>query len=415
MTSNSVKTSAKKSLLPFVLLELSSVFGFLSGSMIFLTYPWLTLQSTGSSASAGLVVAITSIPGLLLSPIAGSIIDKIGRRRSVYLSEFMAFVTSFILPITALLIHVDLTVLIVVGLIRSILVFGGPSARKALVPDAAERAGISLERANSIHESLAAVGFATGPALAAILISWINAYNTFYVIAAFALLSGVIAMCIRVHERHEAHDDSADKGFIHYATQGFRILFNTPSVLILMVAFLSLSMIYLPTEMVILPRYFSEIEDPTGLGILISAMAVTTSLSSLFFEWFAKKLSFSNIMRISLLGVAGTVIGMSFLPPVWLMLTWGFLLGVFWGPLGPLLNTVIQRKVPANMRGRVFSLEMTIWTGGPMISMVIVGAALDWFGVQPVYFVIAGLTFLSALLVAINKRAPELNTAEYQD
>ncbi len=50
-----------------------------------------------------------------------------------------------------------------------------------------------------------------------------------------------------------------------------------------------------------------------------------------------------------------------------------------------------------------------------MISMVIVGAALDWFGVQPVYFVIAGLTFLSALLVAINKRAPELNTAEYQD
>jgi hypothetical protein len=67
------------------------------------------------------------------------------------------------------------------------------------------------------------------------------------------------------------------------------------------------------------------------------------------------------------------------------------------------------------MRGRVFSREMTIWTGGPMISMVIVGAALDWFGVQPVYFVIAALTLISALLVAFNKRAPELNTAEYQD
>ena len=264
-------------------------------------------------------------------------------------------------------------------------------------------------------EPVAAAGFATGPALAAVLIAWIDAYNTFYVIGVFALLSGVLAMAIRVHEKYEEHDESEGKGFLHFATQGFRILFKTPSVLILMIAFLSLSMIYLPTEMVILPRYFSEIEDPTGLGIIISAMAVTTSISSLFFEWFAKKLSFSSIMRISLLGVAGTVVAMSFLPPFWLLLTVGFALGVFWGPLGPLLNTVIQRKVPANMRGRVFSLEMTIWTGGPMISMVIAGAALDWFGVQPVYFAVAGLTLLAAVLVSVNKRVPELNTAEFQD
>ena len=407
--------SAKKSLVPFVLLELSSVFGFISGSMVFLTYPWLTLQTTGSSASAGLVVALTSIPGLLLSPIGGSIIDKIGRRRSVYLSEFLAMVTSLILPITALFLNIDLSLLIVVGVIRSLLVFGGPSARKALVPDAAERAGITLERANSLHESISAAGFATGPALAALLIAWINPYNTFYVIAAFAFIASALAFTIRVTEKREAHDESEGKGLLHYATQGFRILFNTPAVLILITAFLSLSMIYLPTEMVILPRHFSEIKDPTGLGILISAMAVTTSLSSLIFEWYAKKLSFSNIMRIALIGVAVTVVGMSFLPPFWLLLAWGFLLGVFWGPLGPLLNTVIQRKVPANMRGRVFSLEMTIWTGGPMISMVIVGAALDWFDVQPVYFVVAGLTLLSALLVAFNKHTPELNTAEFQD
>jgi len=407
--------SAKKSLVPFVLLELSSVFGFISGSMVFLTYPWLTLQTTGSSASAGLVVALTSIPGLLLSPIGGSIIDKIGRRRSVYLSEFLAMVTSLILPITALFLNIDLSLLIVVGVIRSLLVFGGPSARKALVPDAAERAGITLERANSLHESISAAGFATGPALAALLIAWINPYNTFYVIAAFAFIASALAFTIRVTEKREAHDESEGKGLLHYATQGFRILFNTPAVLILITAFLSLSMIYLPTEMVILPRHFSEIKDPTGLGILISAMAVTTSLSSLIFEWYAKQLSFSNIMRIALIGVAVTVVGMSFLPPFWLLLAWGFLLGVFWGPLGPLLNTVIQRKVPANMRGRVFSLEMTIWTGGPMISMVIVGAALDWFDVQPVYFVVAGLTLLSALLVAFNKHTPELNTAEFQD
>lgn len=411
MTSNSVR----KSRVPFVLLELSSAFGLLSGAMVFITYPWLTLQTTGSSASAGLVVALTSVPGLLLSPIAGSIIDKIGRRRSVYLGEIMNFLTAFILPITALLMHVDLTVLIIIGIIRSFLVFGGPSARKALVPDVAERAGMTLERANSLHESIAGAGFAAGPALAAVLISWINAYNTFYVIAFFGLVSALFAFLVRVHEKHEPHDESSGKGALHFATQGFRVLFSTPSVLILMVAFLSLSMIYLPTEMIILPRYFNQTHDPAGLGILLSAMAVTAGIGSLMFEWVARKLSFSNIMRVALIGVALTVVVMSFLPNYAVLLVMGLLLGAFWGPLGPLLNTVIQRKVPANMRGRVFSLEMTIWTGGPMISMVIVGATLDWFGVQPVYFVVAALTLASALLVAFNKRAPELNTAEYQD
>lgn len=407
--------SAKKSRTPFVLLELSNAFGLLSASMVFITYPWLTLQTTGSSASAGLVVALTSIPGLLLSPIAGSLIDKIGRRRSGYLSEFLNFATALLLPLAAMTMKVDLAVLIVLGLIRSFLVFGGPSARKSLVPDVADRAGITLERANSIHESIAGAGFALGPAFAALLISWINAYNTFYVIALFGLISAAFALVIRVHEKHEPHDESESKSFFHFATQGFRVLFSTPSVLILMIAFLSLSMIYLPTEMVILPRYFNETKDPAGLGIILSAMAATAGLGSLMFEWIARRLSFSNIMRVALIGVALTVVVMSFLPDFWLLLTMGLLLGAFWGPLGPLLNTVIQRKVPANMRGRVFSLEMTIWTGGPMISMVIVGAALDWYGVQPVYLVIAALVLISALLVAFNKRAPELNTAEYQD
>ena len=407
--------SAKKSFTPFVLLQLSNAFGLVSGSMVFILYPWLTLQTTGSSASAGLVVAIANIPGLILSPILGSLIDKIGRRRYAYLIEFISIGTNLMMPLVAMFTKMDLTTLIVLGVIRSMLMYGGPSARKALVPDAADRAGISLERANSIHEGIAGAGFATGPALAAVIMAQIGALNTFYVVAIFSALAGVSALMIRVHEKHEPHDESESKNLFQFATQGFRFLFKTPSVLILMVAFLSLAMIYLPTEMVLLPRHFSDVKDPSGLGVILSVMALTAGMFSLLFEWISKRLSFSNIMRVALIGVASTVVVMSFLPDFWLLFTAGLLLGAFWGPLGPLLNTVIQRKVPANMRGRVFSLEMTIWTGGPMISMVIVGAAVDWAGVQPVYFVIAGLTMLSALLVAFNKRAPELNTAEFQD
>lgn len=378
-------------------------------------YPWLSLNVTGSSASAGLVVALTSLPGLLISPLIGSVIDRFGRRRFAYLSEFFTMLTALAVPIVALTGNINLLSIILIGVVRSITGFGGPSARKSLVPDVAERAKITLERANSIHESVAAAGFATGPAVAALLLSMMNQYQVFYAVAAIGTLSALFAFLIRVHERREEHDNSADKNFLFYATQGFRTLFKTPAVLIVMFAFITLALIYIPIEMIVLPRYFNFTNNPAGLGLLLTAMAAATSISSLLFEVFTKFFSFSVILRIGLLGVAIPVVLMAFLPDYWLMIVLGVVLGFAWGPLSPLLNTVIQRKVPANERGRVFSLEMTIWSGGPMLSMVVVGLAVDALALETVYLALGLLTLAAALLISFNRRTPELNTAEFQD
>ena len=378
-------------------------------------YPWLSLNVTGSSASAGLVVALTSLPGLLISPLIGSVIDRFGRRRFAYISELLTMLTALAVPLVAITGNINLLSIILIGVVRSITGFGGPSARKSLVPDVAERAKITLERANSIHESVAAAGFATGPAVAALLLSMMNQYQVFYAVAAIGTLSALFAFLIRVHERREEHDNSADKNFLFYATQGFRTLFKTPAVLIVMFAFITLALIYIPIEMIVLPRYFNITNNPAGLGLLLTAMAAATSISSLLFEVFTKFFSFSVILRIGLLGVAIPVVLMAFLPDYWLMIVLGVVLGFAWGPLSPLLNTVIQRKVPANERGRVFSLEMTIWSGGPMLSMVVVGLAVDALALETVYLALGLLTLAAALLISFNRRTPELNTAEFQD
>ena len=383
--------------------------------MVFLLYPWLSLNVTGSSASAGLVVAVTAIPGLIISPLLGSLIDKFGRRRSAYLSEWMTALTSLAVPFVALTGSINLFSIIAIGLVRSIMGFGGPSARKSLVPDVAERGGITLERANSIHESVGAAGFAVGPAIAALLLSVIDEYQAFYVVAAIGALSGLFVLLSRVTEKHEEHDASADGTFLFYATQGFRTLVKTPAVLIVMLALVTLALIYIPIEMLVLPRYFNETDNPAGLGFLLTAMASATSVSSLLFEGFAKLFRFDTILRIGLLGVGIPVVLMALLPDYFWLILLGIILGFAWGPLAPLLNTVIQRKVPANERGRVFSLEMTIWSGGPMISMVLVGFAIDTFAIQSVYMALGLLTLLAALLISFNRHTPELNTAEFQD
>lgn len=409
MTLDSKALVSKRNLTPFVFLQFASMASVISGSMVFIAIPWIALEITGTATSAGLVVALTAIPGLLMAPVVGSVIDRFGRRRVAIWSELATVITSLMIPIFASFWELSLAALIVIGMFRAVVAPGGGTARKSLIPDVATPAKMTLDRANSIHEGLFATGFAIGPALATFCIAWFGSANTFIVVAAFGALSALFAMLIRVTEQHEEKDDSDSGSFFKYAIQGFVVLFSNPPVFLMMAAIMTLALIYLPTEMVILPAYYAALEDPTGLGIAISAGAAASIVGALGFEQIHKRLSYANILRISIIGIGLSMLPMSQLPAQWVIVAFFFTLGLAWGPLLPLLNTVIQTRIPANKRGRVFALEMTIWNAGPLISMVAVGSAVDSFGVKAVYTVLAAGVLLAAILVSTNKYMKELN------
>jgi MFS family permease len=160
--------------------------------------------------------------------------------------------------------------------------------------------------------------------------------------------------------------------------------------------------------MVVLPAYYNLLGDPEGLGLAISVGAAASIIGALGFEQIHKRLSFANILRIGILGIGLAMIPMSQLPSQFWMVFFFGVLGLAWGPLLPLLNTVIQTKIPANKRGRVFALEMTIWQAGPLLTMVGVGTAVDAFGVGPVYMVLAAGVVIAGILVSFNKYIKEL-------
>jgi DHA3 family macrolide efflux protein-like MFS transporter len=377
--------------------------------MVFIAIPWIALEISGSAASAGLVVALTAIPGLIVIPVIGSVIDKFGRRRVAIWGEWITATLTLLLPLVANLWGLSLIGLIILATLKNVVSPSGSTARKSLVPDVAKPAGMTLDRANEPIRAVFATGFALGPALATFCIALIGSANTFFVVAFFGALSGLFAILIRVTEQHEENDQTEKEPFIRYAMQGFKILFATPSVLVMMSAIVILAVVYLPTEMVVLPAYYNSLADPEGLGLLISAMAAASILGALFFEQIHKYVSYSTILRIGILGVPLAMLPMSQLPPQWAMLTGALVLGLAWGPLLPLLNTVIQKKIPANKRGRVFALEMTIWNAGPLISMVAVGTAVDGIGIRPTYTILATTVMIAGVIVSFNRHIKKLD------
>jgi MFS family permease len=400
----------KGSTLPYLLVELSNITSVISGSMVFIALPWLALEITGSAASAGALVALTSIPGIFFGPILGTLIDRIGRRISGFISEVLTALTILLIPVVHNSIEISFALLVLLALGRAIVSPASSTARKSIIPDVAGPSGLSLERANSIHEAVFATGFAIGPAVAALFIGLIGPFDVFYVVALFSTLSATALFFVRTKESRG--DGVSETGSLLQDTiLGAKTILKTPAVLLGLSFVMTLAMIYLPTEMVVLPAHFNALDYAEGLGLLISTMAGASVVGALLFEKLQKRFKYSTILKFGFIGLGSSVLLMSLIPPFWVMLILGAVLGFSWGPLMPMLNTVIQRVIPENMRGRVFGIEMTIWGAGPTLTAVVVGIAVDGVGVQPVYFVLAAIVLALSVFVSFNKSNKQLDAA----
>jgi len=396
--------------LPYLLVELSNITSVISGSMVFIALPWLALEITGSAASAGALVALTSIPGIFFGPILGTLIDRIGRRISGFISEVLTALTILLIPIVHNSIEISFALLVLLALGRAIVSPASSTARKSIIPDVAGPSGLSLERANSIHEAVFATGFAIGPAVAALFIGLIGPFDVFYVVAFFSAMSAIALFLVRTKESRG--DGVSETGSLLQDTiLGAKTILKTPAVLLGLGFVMTLAMVYLPTEMVVLPAHFNALDYAEGLGLLISTMAGASVVGALLFEKLQKMFKYSTILKFGFIGLGSSVLLMSFLPPFWVLLILGAVLGFSWGPLMPMLNTVIQRVIPENMRGRVFGIEMTIWGAGPTLTAVAVGIAVDGVGVQPVYFFLAVIVLALSVFVSFNKSNKQLDAA----
>lgn len=403
--------SSNRGIASYIFVELSNITSVIAGSMVFIALPWLALEITGSAAMAGAVVALTAIPGLFLSPILGTIVDRIGRRISAIISEGLSALAILLIPVVHSFVEIGFVLLVFLAMARAIVSPAASTARKSIIPDIAGPARISLERANSIHEAVFATGFAIGPAVGAAFIALIGPYDVFIVVAMFSALSSISALLINTVE-HRGDGISETGSLLRDTALGIKTISQTPAVLLGMSFVLTLAMVYLPTEMVVLPAHFNEINYATGLGILISTMAGASVFGALLFERLQMILKYSTILKVGFIGIGMSVLVMSFIPPMPVMLVAGAVLGFSWGPLMPMLNTVIQRVIPESMRGRVFGIEMTIWSAGPLLTAVAVGLAVDGFGVQPVYLLLASIVLALSIFVSFNKANVKLDQAQ---
>lgn len=393
----------KKITSSFFRLQYANLFSGLSNSLIMIAVPWLVLEQTGSPFYAGLSGALAGIPGIIVSPFIGVLIDKIGARIVSVLSDSLSAFSVLLFPLFYYTGLLNIWVILAITILGAVFDPAGYTARKSLIPKVAKESNVGIDHANGVHEGIFAIGWVIGPAIGALLISKIGVISVMW----FAMAAFIIAaLCIFSIKHKKTTSSNAasviEKQFFISLKEGFHALKKDKLILSLTVTVSIISLIYMPTEGVILPTYFESIQNPTGLGLTISALALGNVTTSFGFGLIRKRVKARAIIYWSLIFTWVSIFIMSFLPAIPIIITAAFMLGLGWGPMGPLLNEVVQKRNQPELHGRIYGLQMTLYYAAPAIGLFTSGIAVSQFGVSAVYKIIALLMFIILIVTLFN-------------
>ena len=389
---------------PIIYMQISNFFSGVSNSLVMITIPWITLEVSGSPAFAGFVVALSALPSLIVAPFGGILISRFGSKAVSVFADLMSAVSVLAFPLLALTGNLTAFTILVFALLGALFDPLGYTARRTMIQPICAQANFDIQRLNGIHEGLLGTSWIVGPAVGAWCIALIGSVNTFWVVCVCFLIAALSAVCLRDSDLRISLRESPEKtSRFSELTLGFRRLWSDDFLRTFLIAGLVLAAIYLPIESIILPTYFESIHKPLDLGMVISVLAAGSTMSAFAYGWLVKRMSGKSLIRMAFIGASLGAIGMAFLPDIAWMLLFALILGLSWGPFYPFLNSKIQTRFPSHEHPMVFSAQTSVFYAAPPIGMLLVGFAVETFGLSPTYFFLAVTMLIVSVLALMSK------------
>lgn len=385
---------------PLLALFISNAISMTGNVLTLVAIPWFVLQTTGSAALTGLVAFFTTLPAVIAAFFGGAVVDRLGYRRMSVVSDLASGLCVAAIPLLFDTVGLDLWMLLALVFAGALLDAPGSTARSAILPDLAGKAGMSLERASGISQAISRGSSLLGAPLAGLLIVLLGASNVLWVDAASF---GVSALIVRLlippaGARAEAHGS-----YLGELREGLAFIGRDRLILAVVLTAMITNFLDAPLFSVVLPIYASRVfGSALDLGLVIGAFGGAALVSSVIFGAVGHRLP----RRLSF-GIAFVVAGLPFwvlatLPPLPVVIAAAAVTGLAGGPINPILSTVIYERVPARLRGRVIG---TIRSGAYVAipaGVLIAGLVVEGLGLRGVLLAIAAGYLIVTLSIFVN-------------
>jgi MFS family permease len=382
------------------LLAMSAFFGSTGNSAVHVAIPWLVLETTGSSAQAGIVLGLSGLSVIFTAPLIGGLIAILGARPVSVWADIISGTSVLLFPIIGTLFGLNIASLLVIAIFGAMFDPAGGTARKSLIQPVVEKEGLSLTKFNGTYEAVATIGTVIGPTAAALAIGIIGVNATFYVIAVvFVFASATASLIPVITVRGDKGKVFSVSNVVGETRLGVSTLWRDKPLMSLVGLYTMLTAIYMPVESIVLSRYFQDLDEPQTLGFVLSAMSVGIVIGALQFHRAVRILSPRNLVVISMSLIGAAVCGMAFLPGAIAFIGLGLALGLAFGPVSPLTNYLVQRRVPQHLHGPVFGTQFSLTHLALPAGTLALGLIVQSVSIAPLLFVIGALFIAVTLLV----------------
>jgi len=362
----------------------------------------LVVELSGNATAVGGLLVVRLIP-TLASPLVGVLADRLDRRAILVASDLARAVLILGAVFTRDLFALYALVFLI-GLART---FFNPTIRAAFPSVVGEG---DLTRANSLISATFSISITVGPALGGLLVATAGVDAAFVADAVTYLISAAVLSRIPLPHLQE----SEDEGFVREMRSGFGYLAGARIPLAILVgAFL----VQLATEATVPAEVFLAKESfnagDAGYGLLVSLWGVGMVAGSALTAVLGDRV---NLIPLYFLGIfvwalalAGAGLSSTFI----LALGTLVVAGVSNGIDNVATDTILQKRVPAALLGRVFSARFLSYSAAEALAYPTGGLIVDAVGPRSTYLLagvataVAGLVTLIFLTVAPTRNAQD--------
>jgi DHA3 family macrolide efflux protein-like MFS transporter len=340
----------------------SSLTGFALGVWVY--------QATGSVTRFALISFFTLLPGILLSPLLGALVDRWDRRRTMILSDLGSGLCS--LALALLLWRGALEVWHIYVLMALSSTLGAPQmlAFTASIPQLVSRR--QLSRANGFYQLGAAAAEVGAPAVAGVLVASLGVEAALLVdfLTCLIAVGALLSVRIPLPERVPAATGNGKASLLAEAAEGWTYIRQRPGLFALMLMYTALnlsrgSVIVLVTPLILAfssAQVLGQVLSVAASGMLAAGIVMTA--------WAGSRRRMPVIFASMALYSAMLFLG-SLRPSAAFIALASFFL-FFTGPvLNGLNQTLWHVKVPEHLQGRVTAMRRLFsWAALPTAFLV---------------------------------------------
>jgi MFS family permease len=373
--------------------------------MALLAIPWFVLATTGSAAKTGITAFFTLVPIIVATLFGGVFVDRFGFKASSIVSDVASGLAVVAIPILYSLDLLSFALLQVLVFLGALLDAPGETARSAMLPEFATET-MPIERLAAIRQVVNRGASLLGAPLAGFLIAWVNAENVLYVDAAtFAVSAMLIWIGVPdVAPSSKPSEPSEPVSYLADIKTGLSFIGRDRLMVAMLGVVLVLNMLDGALTSVVYPVFVDQLYDSAiGLGLMFGFSGGGAVVGALLYAWIGARFAPRTVFLTGFIGIGVVRLVLLAFPPLWVVVIVSGLVGLAAGPINPVLDAALYKRIPGEIRARVLGAVTSFAMMAMPLGVLGAGFAIEALGLRTTLTIVFGAYLLIGVSLLANR------------